>query len=509
MSAVWYNISKINTRELDEFKNDDDTYFTITVPKGEAENHAAARPRSHNVMPSESETAGHAEAYYLYFIATVGIILNCAIVMVVFVRKPLRKMTSGFLIHACFLDLMKSAYCIPMGTNLLSQTAPSDCNFSGATFVIIVTISVFNMVAMVCTEAYTFGEQNIGGNSRGTLICVVFGIILVYVGSIILHLGPTLIGGHFEFQKEIGSCSFILGKQTGYVANVMWISITTIAIFATIHFIRKLYKEIQINRPNRVSFLVRTSITVLDSHTRSTCRLRQIIKDASHRAKIFIMNTVVFVVFWYPLYMLIVIDTDFKAPVPLYQTFAFIAWSHAAIQPMLYILFDRNLNLLAKYTYCCRYRYDIDTIAQLMMNRARDRDRDRDRESVPSDHIRHSPPDPSLALPLPPSVLRGVRVRENHCDVPLDILHEHHQMCAVQNSSNQDAADQRVVNFRLMNNDNLDLTNQLSRDSTVSVESVDMSTPSGAVAAANPHLQQSHDYYNADMAVMDVEENMI
>ncbi|XP_052231090.1 trace amine-associated receptor 4-like [Dreissena polymorpha] len=384
-----------------------------------------------NVMSTSLEE--HPEAYYLYFIATVGIILNFVVVMAIFIRKPLRKMTSGFLIHACFLDFLKSAYCIPIGTNLLSQTKPTDCNFFGASFVILVTTSVFNMVAMVCTEAYTFGEKNIGGNSKGTVICVGFGIILVYVGSLILHLGPTLIGGHFEFHPDIGSCSFTFGKQTGYMAHLMWMVITTAALIAVFHFIHRLYKEIQINRPNRVSFLVRTSITVIEGSSNSTCRLRKIIHDANHRAKMFILNSIMFIVCWYPYFLLIVIDKNFTLPTKVYQTFAFIAWSQGPLQPILYICFDRNLNILAKHLRCDRYRNDIDSIIQMMMNR---------NQSSENVDAHHRDRDASISSFEYPNNLEPAGIPEYGANM----ITENCDNCAVQNTSNQNV--QNHVAFR-------------------------------------------------------------
>ena len=298
----------------------------------------------------------HQEAHYLYFIAVLGILLNILIVIFLFIRRAMRKLTSAFLIHACFLDGLKSAYCIPIAYNLISQKKPSDCDFFGATYVLIITASIFNLVAMVCTEAYTFGEENIGGNSHGSLCCIIFGIILVYIASTILHLGPTLIGGYFDFHPQIGSCSFVLGKQTGYVANVMWISIVTLAVIGVVHFICKLYKEIQMNHPNRVSMLVRSSITITDNPQTSACNVRSMILESSHRAKMFVLNTISFVVCWYPLFFLIVIDKDFKVSPKVYQAFSFIAWTQGTIQPILYICFDRHINLLAKYVYCDHYR---------------------------------------------------------------------------------------------------------------------------------------------------------
>ncbi|KAL3856828.1 hypothetical protein ACJMK2_011542 [Sinanodonta woodiana] len=381
-----------------------------------------------NVM-SEGETT-HQEAYFLYFLATVGIILNCVVVLFVFIRKRLRKMTTAFLIHACFLDLMKSAYCIPIGSNLLTQQKPPDCNFFGASFVIIVTISAFNMVAMVCAEAYTFGEANIGGNARGTILCVIFGIILVYIGSVILHLGPTLIGGYFDFYPDIGSCSFVLGKTTGYVANVMWIIIITIAMIATIHFIRRLYKEIQVNQPNRVSMLVRSSITIMDTHRSSICNVREMIRYSTHRARIFIMNMLTFVICWYPLFLIIIFDARFKVSPKVYQVFSFIAWSQGAVQPVLYICFDKSLDILAKYMYCDHYRYDIELLAQ-MLNRHQNPDQAPSQMCSVSDGDHHDPHTVQGAMEIVPQC--PITVNQDSA-VPSIVLSENDQNEEIESS---------------------------------------------------------------------------
>lgn len=229
-------------------------------------------------------------------------------------------MTSAFLIHAGFLNLLKAAFCIPFGLNLLSgadekkENEPDDCNFQGSFYIVIVTTSAINMVAMICTEAYTFGEVNVGGNSQGTSCCILFGLLVVYITSVILHLGPTLIGGDIVYNPDIGSCAFQLGTVTGYVANVMWIVIITLAFVGVGHFLNKLYKEIQLNRPNRVSMLVRHSITITDGLGRkpSACTVHEMTQEAMHRAKIFVITAIAFVLCWYPLFLLILIDVNFK-----------------------------------------------------------------------------------------------------------------------------------------------------------------------------------------------------
>lgn len=330
--------------------------------------HQATKIMTGQGASSASETQ-HQEAYYLFFVGSVGITLNVLVIITILLRRALRRMTSAFLIHACFLNLLKAAYCIPFGVNLLKSKPPSDCGFEGSSYVVMVTTSAFNMVAMICAEAYTFGENNVGGQSRGTCYCVLFGVLMVYVCSLVLHLGPTLIGGYFKYQPDIGNCSFILGQITGYIANVMWILIISLSLVAVGHFLCKMYKEIQKNQPNRVSMLVRSSITIVDDSEakRNSCSIRVMVKEASHRAKIFVMTVVAYAACWYPLFLLLVIDRYFKVSPKVYQAFSFIAWTQGTVEPIIYICFDRQLNLLARWTYCDRYKkYDSATLRYLM-----------------------------------------------------------------------------------------------------------------------------------------------
>ena len=88
-------------------------------------------------------------------------------------------------------------------------------------YVVIVTASGFNIVAMVCCEAYAFSERSgtrrrasIGpslSRNTGSIGCAVFGVLMVYIGSIIVHLGPTIIGGDFNYNDVIGNCIFVYG----------------------------------------------------------------------------------------------------------------------------------------------------------------------------------------------------------------------------------------------------------------------------------------------------------
>ncbi|GFO37692.1 histamine h2 receptor-like [Plakobranchus ocellatus] len=364
------------------------------------------------IVAMDNRGTQNQEAYYLFFVASVGMALNLLVIITTFIRRNLRKMTSAFLVHASVLNFIKSAFCVAFGVNLLSsadgtpENQPPNCAAQGSAFIVLVTTSAINMVAMVCTEAYTFGEENVGGNASGTRCCVLFGILVVYVTSIILHLGPTLIGGDIVYNPDIGSCAFKLGSVTGYVANVMWIAIITVCFVGLCHFLRRLYTEIQRNRPNRVSMLVRHSISLGGSgggaaelgglvggsstssgvrggpRKPSSCTIHEMTQDALHRAKLFVITGFAYVLCWYPLFLLIIIDIQFKVSPKVYQAFSFIAWTEATVEPIILICFDRNLNLLARFLYCDRDHYTAAQLAFLM---------NQNRETMQQQHHRHHP----------------------------------------------------------------------------------------------------------------------
>ncbi|KAK6968261.1 histamine H2 receptor [Biomphalaria glabrata] len=337
--------------------------------RGAAQGHAVDGP--HIVAMDQRETQSQ-EAYYLFFVGSLGMALNILVITMIFIRRNLRRMTSAFLVHSGFLNLLKAGFCIPFGLNLLSEadekSPPQNCRLQGSIYIVLVTTSAVNMVAMICTEAYTFGEINVGGNSHGTSCCIMFGLLVVYITSVILHLGPTLIGGAIKYNPHIGSCAFELGNITGYVANVMWIVIITLSFVGVGHFLSKLYKEIQLNKPNRVSMLVRHSITITEEMARkpSACTVQEMTQEAMHRAKIFVITAIAFALCWYPLFLLILIDMHFRVSPKVYQAFSFIAWTEALVEPIILICFDRNLNLLARFMYCDRDQFTAAQIAFLM-----------------------------------------------------------------------------------------------------------------------------------------------
>ena len=132
------------------------------------------------------------EALYLYIVAAMGFLLNLTVVACIAMYKPLRRMTNAFIVHECVLDMIKCLYCVPFATSLLRDVAPSFCTVLGGSYVVIVTASGFNIVAMVCCEAYSFSEHNVGAEGASSSAFASFPTFMWPLGVDVSYEMPPL-----------------------------------------------------------------------------------------------------------------------------------------------------------------------------------------------------------------------------------------------------------------------------------------------------------------------------
>jgi len=96
------------------------------------------------------------EALFLLVTAAVGFFLNVIVIAYLVGVRSLRTTSSVFVVHGCLLDAVKCLYSVPFATSLLGQGPPDSCAVLGGSFVVLVTASAVNIVATVCSEAYSF-----------------------------------------------------------------------------------------------------------------------------------------------------------------------------------------------------------------------------------------------------------------------------------------------------------------------------------------------------------------
>jgi len=96
------------------------------------------------------------EALFLLITAAVGFFLNVIVIACLVSVRSRRSVSSLFVLHGCLLDAIKCLYSVPFATSLLRRGPPHCCAVLGGSFVLLVTASAVNIVATVCSEAYTF-----------------------------------------------------------------------------------------------------------------------------------------------------------------------------------------------------------------------------------------------------------------------------------------------------------------------------------------------------------------
>lgn len=225
---------------------------------------------------SEVETGGSdiTDAVLLCIMTGLGLFGNLLMIISIIGRRSLRKIINMFLLHHCFINFVQCLLYIPFILALLNDTQLlRGCEIIGGMFVTMVTATVLNIAAMTACEAYRFEdlvqEQNevfqestssIGSfkikskgldqknysNGTGSYTCVLFGIFMIWLSSIILHLGMTLIGSDAKqfYNYKIRNCFLVIGDKQTYILYIMWILLTTVSLVLTIIYVKRIYKDV-------------------------------------------------------------------------------------------------------------------------------------------------------------------------------------------------------------------------------------------------------------------------
>lgn len=262
------------------------------------------------------------ERLILFTVGLVGLALNFLLLLALLSRRALRNVSYAFVVHGALVDMLKATYAILYGiyihpaddllllphhdddeevpgnphkyllvgskflssaTRVFGSHYARDekynehwCTFIGTTYFIVLTISIVNLIAILCTETYIFTDDNLFlmhsasapvGPARAKLedlsqepkrvrlqlarkisqkkrypdsdeeqdtnehytgehrnyslnyCCVLFAVCIIYVSSLILHLGPTIIASQFDMSSAQDEfyCNFVPGMIRNYI----------------------------------------------------------------------------------------------------------------------------------------------------------------------------------------------------------------------------------------------------------------------------------------------------
>lgn len=283
----------------------------------------------------------------LFAIAGIGIIANLSVIVAIFSLQNLRNVSNAFICHHCVLDLIKSGYCIPFARTMTRIQPISYCSLIGSSYIVFVTTTAFNQLALVVNESYMFSDLVLGIQDSRNYCCVIFGIFIIWFGSITMNLGVAFIPGSPNFDHKDNFCIFTYGITKNYILHILWVILVSMAILLTIKQLRKLYIDIKRASFYRLSTLIRTT---LQMETTEMSNMQQLKHDAQQRQNIkrmqkatrnkvvlFILLLLFFVLFWYPLFLLSATDPHFKRSPLVYKSLTIYAWSNPVIPPFIFL----------------------------------------------------------------------------------------------------------------------------------------------------------------------------
>jgi len=149
--------------------------------------------------------------------------------------------------------------------------------------------------------------------------------------------------------------------------QAMWIAIMTLAMSGAVYYLVYFDRHVRANSTHRLAALVRASVAVSRGNTSIVAGerlVRAVVRQSLSRSRVLILITVLFILSWYPLYILTLIDPKFEQPSKVYKLLTFLAWSNAAVNPVVLILFDNNVDALRRLTcymfQSCDNREEVD-----------------------------------------------------------------------------------------------------------------------------------------------------
>ncbi|KAH9525005.1 hypothetical protein Btru_000084 [Bulinus truncatus] len=292
-----------------------------------------------------------AEGALLFIVAFIGGLGNIMAMVATLVCPTFRQMSSAFLFHHCLLDAVKSVFCIPFGYSLLMSLDIPHCHVIGAGYILLMTVSAYNLLALLVNEEYQSSFSTARSpHKNGDGCCIAFGVVIIWFSTVLLHLGVAFLPGTSQYNKEVGNCVYQYGITKNYVIHVLWVILVTgavlIAAISFIHYYRKLrssakcrkwtflHKSLSSLGPHNTMYSEQNEEVHYEFDDLASQKALQQSQRYLRRISIMMGMLVSFVLCWYPLFFLTLFDVNYQQPPHVYRLLMIVAWTHPVTTPI-------------------------------------------------------------------------------------------------------------------------------------------------------------------------------
>ncbi|CAL1534629.1 unnamed protein product [Lymnaea stagnalis] len=292
-----------------------------------------------------------AEGALLFIVAVAGGLGNIFAMTVTLICPTFRQMSSAFLFHHCLLDAVKSGFCIPFGYSLLLGADIPHCDVLGAGYILLMTVSAYNLLALLINEEYQCSfstRRNYHKNGDGC--CIAFGVVIIWFTTVLLHLGVAFLPGSSEYSKDVGNCVYRYGVTKNYVIHALWVILVTGAVIVAAISFFHFYKKLRSSANSRKWTFLHKSLSSLSPNNAmyndqseevhyefdDLASQKALLQSRRYLRRISIMMGMVvsFVLCWYPLFLLTLFDVHYKQPPHIYRLLMIVAWTHPITTPI-------------------------------------------------------------------------------------------------------------------------------------------------------------------------------
>jgi hypothetical protein len=261
--------------------------------------------------------------------------------------------TLAFISHQAFIDLLRIIYCLLYLNNLnfhdpnnrenylitfLTDNIYTKYCFQIATFYSILTmVTLVNTLAIFISETCRFYDLKLNSNDTSNVCCVLFGVMLIWLSSLIIISSIMLIGiadsaapnqcneyimqsspQYTQSQYQLEQYHKLIATTTTtrtFVINFVWLFIVFVIIGVVIFYTKSLYKELHSldYKHHRISiYALYQPKQKLQTNAGFQRRHFIIVKQTSKRLLILFALVLIFCVTWFPNFLLIILSSFLK-----------------------------------------------------------------------------------------------------------------------------------------------------------------------------------------------------
>jgi len=258
------------------------------------------------------------------------------------------------------------------GQSIYACQPVTKCSLVETTFLLLVTVSTVNLLSVVLNDAPILPEadEDVTSLLKDSPQCMAFGLFMIWFASVTVNLGPTFLSGALAANAgavmDEPSCPLVQGPYRHYVLNAIWILINLLSIMLTIFHLRKLYKDF--TKTNIEALRVHRLFSLAVNNEKQSVKIQRYIQhletEGISRVKMYMIITTAYLIFWAPLFLVTLINytSDWKQAKNsmAHEVSLHICFIHAFVNPLLFLVLNKELRQRALEILCCTVRDNYD-----------------------------------------------------------------------------------------------------------------------------------------------------